>query len=73
MHPGGTHVLLECAGQDASEQFFSLHRSEVLKKYKRYMIGTIRGATKQYILPVDGELSLVPFAEPTWCVYNFSP
>lgn len=37
MHPGGASVLLDpnVAGKDATEAFFGLHRSEVLKKYGR--------------------------------------
>lgn len=65
-HPGGMHVLKEVAGTDASQAFFSLHRSEVLKKAKRYVVGSIRDAKPEYILPIDGALSVVPFGEPSW-------
>ncbi|GAA5992838.1 hypothetical protein JCM10908_001364 [Rhodotorula pacifica] len=78
LHPGGLGVLLakEIAGQDASEAFFSLHRSDVLTKYDRLRIGRLARETtsdetassknkkKDYILPVAGELSPVPHAEP---------
>ncbi|TKA50532.1 hypothetical protein B0A53_06110 [Rhodotorula sp. CCFEE 5036] len=76
LHPGGAGVLLarEIAGQDASEPFFSLHRSDVLTKYDRLRIGRLAPVKasesapkrKEYLLPVDGELSPVPHAEPDW-------
>lgn len=66
MHPGGEYVLKEVAGQDATEAFFSMHRSDVLTKYGRYVIGTIAEAEPEYILPTPGKLSPVPFAEPSW-------
>ncbi|KAI5476997.1 hypothetical protein MNV49_006955 [Pseudohyphozyma bogoriensis] len=68
-HPGGSSVLFQqgVAGKDASESFFSLHRSEVLTKYARLKIGTLdTSAARPYLLPVAGELSPVPFAEPAW-------
>jgi alkylation response protein AidB-like acyl-CoA dehydrogenase/predicted heme/steroid binding protein len=73
MHPGGSYVLLDpsVAGKDATEAFFGMHRSEVLKKYGRYIIGTIGGAKAQYILPTNGALSAVPFAEPGWLTEGF--
>ena len=40
--------------------FFSLHRSEVLKKYKRLVIGKLEGAKPEYILPQVGANSTVP-------------
>jgi len=68
MHPGGAAVLLDklVAGKEATEAFFGLHRSEVLRKYGRYVIGRIEGEEPQVMLPKDGELSLVPHAEPGW-------
>ncbi|GAA5951561.1 hypothetical protein JCM3765_005970 [Sporobolomyces pararoseus] len=69
MHPGGVGVLAHptVAGKDASELFFSLHRSEILTKYARLKIGSIETSSPPpYVLPVDGELSPVPHAEPTW-------
>ncbi|GAA5834251.1 hypothetical protein JCM3766R1_004501 [Sporobolomyces carnicolor] len=68
-HPGGPGVLLHhtVAGKDSSALFFSLHRSEVLTKYARLKIGTLETSSPPpYLLPVDGELSPVPHAEPTW-------
>ncbi|KAH9481453.1 Acyl-CoA dehydrogenase apdG [Psilocybe cubensis] len=70
MHPGGLSVLLdpEIAGQDATEAFFSLHRYEVLQRpqYQRLRIGQIDGEEPHIHGRVAGELSKVPYAEPTW-------
>ncbi|GAA5834742.1 hypothetical protein JCM9279_007095 [Rhodotorula babjevae] len=71
MHPGGSHVLLQVAGKDATEAFFGMHRSEVLTKYSRYLIGTIAGDKPQIVLPTNGTLSPVPYAEPTWLSEGF--
>ncbi|SCZ99129.1 BZ3500_MvSof-1268-A1-R1_Chr3-1g05828 [Microbotryum saponariae] len=81
LHPGGTAVLLDelVAGkvnqspppQDATDAFFGMHRSEVLVKYGRFIIGTIEGAKPRYILPTPGVLSPVPYAEPTWLTEGF--
>ena len=60
--------LSNLAGKDATQAFFGLHRHEVLLKpqYKRLQIGTVLGQTEQIKAPVPGELSKVPYAEPTW-------
>ncbi|KAH9814192.1 acyl-CoA dehydrogenase/oxidase [Melampsora americana] len=74
MHPGGASVLLDknVAGKDATEAFFGLHRSEVLKKYGRYLIGNVQGEQPKYMLQKDGELSLVPHSEPGWLSKGYS-
>jgi cytochrome b involved in lipid metabolism len=70
LHPGGINVLLdeEVAGQDATKVFFGLHRHEVLVKpaYARLQIGTIKDETETILAPQPGDLSKVPYAEPTW-------
>lgn len=70
LHPGGIGVLLddEVAGQDATKIFFSLHRHEVLLKptYARLRIGSIKDESPTIIAASPGELSAVPYAEPTW-------
>eukprot|EP00756_Hemistasia_phaeocysticola_P026189 Hpha_TRINITY_DN16047_c1_g2::TRINITY_DN16047_c1_g2_i1::g.121120::m.121120 len=69
MHPGGEVVLREHAGKDATEAFFSMHRIDVLAKYKRLRVGRMEGA--QGVSSVDkqlapGSLSNEPFTEPTF-------
>ncbi|KIP11170.1 hypothetical protein PHLGIDRAFT_18086 [Phlebiopsis gigantea 11061_1 CR5-6] len=70
MHPGGTAVLLDedIPGKDVTEQFYALHRHEVLLRpqFARLQIGTIQGSQSVIVSRVDGELSKVPYAEPTW-------
>ena len=56
------------AGQDATEAFFGLHRYEVLARpqYQRLKIGIVEGETPYLHGRVAGELSRVPYGEPTW-------
>ena len=56
------------AGQDATEAFYGLHRHEVLERpqYKRLQIGVIEGEKSVIYSRITGELSKVPYAEPTW-------
>jgi hypothetical protein len=66
-HPGGGVVLAQVAGQDATTDFYNLHRQEVLEKYRDQLsIGTIQGEKPEVIQPVAGALSPVPYAEPLW-------
>ncbi|GLB40176.1 putative acyl-CoA dehydrogenase, N-terminal domain [Lyophyllum shimeji] len=75
LHPGGKSVLLEpdVAGQDATEQFYGLHRHEVLEKpqYQRLQIGVIAGEKPRLHGRIAGEISDVPYAEPTWLQPGF--
>jgi hypothetical protein len=59
---------VHAAGQDVTEQFFGLHRGEVLDRpqYQRLCIGKITGEDSQVWWNKPGELSKVPYAEPTW-------
>ncbi|KAF9223846.1 acyl-CoA dehydrogenase NM domain-like protein [Gyrodon lividus] len=70
LHPGGIAVLIdeEVAGKDATDAFYGLHRHEVLEglQYKRLQIGTIKGQKSVIHDHVVGEVSKVPYAEPTW-------
>lgn len=56
------------AGQDATDAFFSLHRYEVLNKpqYQRLIVGKIEGEDSTIHDRVVGEISTVPYGEPTW-------
>jgi hypothetical protein len=70
-HPGGESVLKQVAGQDATEAFYNLHRQEVLQKYGNLCIGTIEGEKPQIIEQHPGDLSVVPYGEPTWLTPQF--
>jgi hypothetical protein len=61
------------AGKDATEAFFGLHRQEVLlrSQYARLQIGTLDGETSLVTTPVPGELSAVPYAEPSWLAQGY--
>ena len=66
MHPGGESLLNEIAGTDATEQFYGLHRQEVLDKYRPRLLV---GYTDDADIPEDdgltqwGRISQVPYAE----------
>lgn len=70
-HPGGEAVLRQVAGQDATVEFYNLHRHEVLQKYSDLAIGTIEGEKQSIITPKIGDLSPVPYAEPLWLTPPF--
>ncbi|KAL4803403.1 acyl-CoA dehydrogenase/oxidase [Aspergillus unguis] len=66
-HPGGSIVLQQIAGKDATTDFYNLHRHDVLLKYRDSLcIGTIQGETPEVIDPSPTSLSPVPYAEPLW-------
>lgn len=50
-----------------------MHRQEVLQKpqYRRLQIGNIKGESSKIRPLAPGELSRVPYAEPTWLVQGF--
>ncbi|TFY74076.1 hypothetical protein EWM64_g9936 [Hericium alpestre] len=76
LHPGGAAVLLddEVVGQDATESFYGLHRHEVLERpqYARLQIGVIKGEESVMHGRQIGQVSKVPFAEPTWLADGYS-
>jgi len=65
MHPGGTELLLEYAGKDCTEDFFGLHRLEVLDKYKRLKKGRLAdaGAANPTAKELFGDISKVPYGD----------
>jgi predicted heme/steroid binding protein len=66
-HPGGSVVLSQIAGKDATTDFYNLHRHEVLTKYRDSLcIGTIADEKPEVIDPTPDGLSPVPYAEPLW-------
>lgn len=70
MHPGGEKLLLDLAGKDVSEDFWGLHKAEVLAKYgPKLLVGQIQGASgKAEEKHIDGwaKISTVPYAEPSY-------
>eukprot|EP00437_Effrenium_voratum_P043516 CAMPEP_0181476594 /NCGR_PEP_ID=MMETSP1110-20121109/41785_1 /TAXON_ID=174948 /ORGANISM="Symbiodinium sp., Strain CCMP421" /LENGTH=513 /DNA_ID=CAMNT_0023601877 /DNA_START=63 /DNA_END=1604 /DNA_ORIENTATION=- len=66
VHPGGTQILLEYAGKDATEDFYALHRLEVLDKYARLKKGRLgdAGPAPKKSSEMLMAFSKVPFAEP---------
>jgi cytochrome b involved in lipid metabolism len=70
-HPGGEAVLKQVAGTDATEAFYNLHRQEVLQKFSDLCIGTLEGEKSQVIEQRPGDLSVVPYGEPTWLTPQF--
>ena len=50
-HPGGRKVLLKVGGQDASKQFQSFHKPEVLQKYSKLCIGAVAGTAAASAAP----------------------
>jgi len=70
-HPGGSVVLAQVAGQDATQAFYNLHRHEVLQQYASLCIGAVEGEKPEVVDPQPGELSRVPYAEPLWLTPQF--
>lgn len=59
---------LHAAGQNATDAFYGLHRHEVITRpqYARLQIGVIDGEESIIQGRESGQLSQVPYAEPTW-------
>ncbi|KAJ3382447.1 hypothetical protein HDU84_004266 [Entophlyctis sp. JEL0112] len=75
-HPGSAVVLWKVAGTDATEQFYALHRREVLAKYvARLAVGRIAGETPALAAPAagTGAMSTVPYAEGLSATLRPSP
>ncbi|KAH6668271.1 acyl-CoA dehydrogenase/oxidase [Halenospora varia] len=70
-HPGGAAALLQVAGSDATQAFYNLHRHEVIQNYASLCIGTIENETPQILSRNPGDLSVVPYGEPTWLTAQF--
>lgn len=69
LHPGGVVPLKEVAGQDATADFYGLHRAAVLAnpRFAKLKIGLVKSTTKQ----VEGKRTnkqsvAVPYASPTF-------
>lgn len=75
-HPGGLSVLLDedVAGKDATTTFFGLHGMDVLMKPQndKMIIAHIEGEKPTIRRPQPGDLSRVPYGEPTWLSPEFT-
>ncbi|PKI84499.1 hypothetical protein MVES1_001754 [Malassezia vespertilionis] len=75
VHPGGEAVLQQpdIAGQDATETFFGLHNVAILQRpgTQKMIVGQIEGEESEVRYPQAGELSQVPYAEPTWLLPKY--
>ncbi|ORY49046.1 acyl-CoA dehydrogenase NM domain-like protein [Rhizoclosmatium globosum] len=71
-HPGGEHVLIEVAGKDATEEFYSLHRHAILQKFSKFAIGSVTGE-KPKIQQDLGSMSKVPYAESSFWMGSKTP
>ncbi|KAJ3120031.1 hypothetical protein HK098_004924 [Nowakowskiella sp. JEL0407] len=66
MHPGGELLLLQYAGKDVTDEFYGLHKQEVLERYrKKLLIGSIANETCT-IQRNFGQVSQVPYAESSY-------
>ena len=73
LFPSRFHQFVSLAGQDATEAFYGLHRHEVLERpqYQRLQIGYIDGETSSVNGRTIGQVSKVPYAEPTWLAEGY--
>jgi len=75
LHPGGKQTLLDYAGKDATEDFYGLHRLDVLEKYARLKKGRLEDAGP--VQPTSSELataiSKVPYGEAPYLQGFHSP
>jgi len=77
-HPGGKRILMKVAGQDATQQFHSLHAPEILPRYDPILqIGVVSGSpaeansNQQASSSGDYGTTDVPYAEPYWYYSDF--
>jgi len=62
-HPAGSKIITDLAGKDATNQFFTFHRQDILKKYmKSLYVGDLEGAKPQFMRP-SPLVSEIPMAE----------
>jgi len=71
-HPGGREVLLPYFGKDATEVFYSLHRSDVVRKYQKSLqVGTVDNG-KKFIVQ-DEKIRKTPYGENSYLLGLHTP
>jgi hypothetical protein len=72
-HVTSTNLSVCSAGQDATDAFYGLHRHEILERpqYQRLQIGYVDGETPSVNGRGVGQISKVPYAEPTWLAEGY--
>jgi len=72
VHPGGSVVLRQSAGTDATEDFYGLHRSDVMDKFgPKLLIGELETHTQEKIDNRASKKSKVPYSEASfWMGWN---
>ncbi|KAI9029866.1 acyl-CoA dehydrogenase/oxidase [Phycomyces nitens] len=74
MHPGGAQLLIEFGGKDVTEEFYGLHKHEVITKYTpRLKIGSIANEKSAIAEANASFISKVPYAEPSYLMGLKSP
>ena len=73
LHPGGELLILEHAGKDSTDIFYAYHRQEVLTKYEKFKIGSIKGESPKIIYETPTSISKVPYAESSYMQGFHSP
>jgi len=63
MHPGGAGILATVGGCDATEEFYELHRKQVLDRYQHFVVGTLAGKSARKEEPI---FSKIPFGEQSY-------
>lgn len=75
-HPGGLHAILSVAGKDATNEFFGLHRRDVLDKFgPRLIIGSVANETPKLAPAAQAKtgFSSIPYAEIMDARAGFAP
>lgn len=74
VHPGGKSIIMEIAGRDATEEFFSYHRKDVLAKYgDKLRVGQIEGSVPLPVSLAHEFDTYTPFAESSAVRGWFNP
>jgi alkylation response protein AidB-like acyl-CoA dehydrogenase/predicted heme/steroid binding protein len=65
VHPGGPGILRLYGGKDCTNEFFAMHKAEVLKMGNKLMKGTVKGATVGDLQKTADKhaVDIVPYSE----------